>query len=42
MFYDFNNNSWIVTINLREDTNPRPPFLGLSKDKIITRFRSNY
>lgn len=41
MFDGNNNNNWGVTVNLREDTNPRPPILGLPTDnsKVIRRFR---
>jgi len=41
MFDNNNTNYWGVTVNLREDTNPRPPLLGLpiGDNKIIRRFR---
>jgi len=44
MFDGNNNNNWGVTVNLREDTNPRPPILGLPQDnsKVIRRFRGKY
>ncbi|KAG4103154.1 glycoside hydrolase [Neocallimastix lanati (nom. inval.)] len=44
MFDGNNNNNWGVTVNLREDTNPRPPILGLPQDnsKVIRRFRGDF
>ncbi|ORX46886.1 glycoside hydrolase [Piromyces finnis] len=44
MFDDLNRNYWGVTVNLREDTNPRPPILGLPVDdnKVIRRFRGDF
>jgi len=44
MFDSSNSNYWGVTVNLREDTNPRPPMLGLPTDssKIIRRFRGDF
>jgi len=44
MFDNNNTNYWGVTVNLREDTNPRPPLLGLpiGDNKIIRRFRGDF
>jgi hypothetical protein len=44
MFDSSNTKYWGVTVNLREDTNPRPPILGLPTDnsKVIRRFRGDF